>query len=931
MGNCISGNANGNVNAAASSASSGGGRSGSSPAATLKSPHNTAGLSSPGAAKPASSSNGALELRGDPLAAAPTRNSVIRAPALSQGELRKLKAKRLAVAAEALAEGTQIAKVEKSPAQFQLIAKAVSGNPLFTSLQNEARTVIIMSMFPQEVGPGREIIQQGDAEAETFYVLESGSADVFINGEKVHTYGPGTCFGELALLYNSPRVATVQATAPCKMWVMERKAYSVVRTKMAKQLDKDRHEAIDGCQIFAALSDDRKQAVTDALEPVTFETGEYVFHKGDVGDRFYIIQSGEVSVVDDGKELTRLGQGQWFGERALMGDDTRAASAFAKSDGVRLFYLNRQAFQDLIGPIQDVWRWESLRSLPLLASVSNDQINELLNMLESAEVGRDKYIFQAGEEGDALYVVESGELVVVDPDNNVTLATLKKGSCFGELALLKNDVRSASVVTISDVKLLRITRASFETALGGTLEALTHAWKVQLLQSVSILQNVNAQKLDEVASLLDSKSYGAGTNIVTKGEAGDTFYIVQSGILSVLGDDGSEEATLTSGQFFGELALLNNDVRRKTVQAKMAAQLLCLPRSAFERVVGSLQAMLDEHAKLYGGGTGPGKLAISSPKDLKTLAVLGIGAFGKVLLCKSGAPGAPPVMALKILKKAQILQTGLQKHVMRERDVMMQCDTPFMVNLLQTFKDKEHLYMLLEAVMGGELFTYLSGKNGVPEKQSRFYTACVVLAFEYLNTRNYIYRDLKPENLLIDTDGYVKVADFGFAKKLDRGKTYTMCGTPDYLAPELVQQSGHGKAVDWWALGVLIFEMTAGFPPFAGSDQIEQMSAILAVRYTVPQQFSKEVRDIVKKLLVANAAKRLGTLKGGPSDVKKHPWFKDLDWEALKSKGLRAPYVPKLKSIEDTSCFDDYDINEEHPGESFKPGRKLSNGVFDSF
>ena len=239
--------------------------------------------------------------------------------------------------------------------------------------------------------------------------------------------------------------------------------------------------------------------------------------------------------------------------------------------------------------------------------------------------------------------------------------------------------------------------------------------------------------------------------------------------------------------------------------------------------------------------------------------------------------------------------------------------------------------MLLEAVMGGELFTYLSGKNGVPEKQSRFYTACVVLAFEYLNTRNYIYRDLKPENLLIDTDGYVKVADFGFAKKLDRGKTYTMCGTPDYLAPELVQQSGHGKAVDWWALGVLIFEMTAGFPPFAGSDQIEQMSAILAVRYTVPQQFSKEVRDIIKKLLVANAAKRLGTLKGGPSDVKKHPWFKALDWEALKSKGLRAPYVPKLKSIEDTSCFDDYDINEEHPGESFKPGRKLSNGVFDSF
>ena len=130
---------------------------------------------------------------------------------------------------------------------------------------------------------------------------------------------------------------------------------------------------------------------------------------------------------------------------------------------------------------------------------------------------------------------------------------------------------------------------------------------------------------------------------------------------------------------------------------------------------------------------------------------------------------------------------------------------------------------------------------------------------------------------------------------------------------------------------MLVFEMTAGYPPFAGNDQIEQMSAILAVRYTVPQQFSKEIRDIIKKLLVANAAKRLGTLKGGPAEVKKHAWFRDLDWDSMRTRALRAPYLPKLNAVDDTSCFDDYSIDEEHPGESFKSGRKKSNGCFDNF
>lgn len=200
-----------------------------------------------------------------------------------------------------------------------------------------------------------------------------------------------------------------------------------------------------------------------------------------------------------------------------------------------------------------------------------------------------------------------------------------------------------------------------------------------------------------------------------------------------------------------------------------------------------------------------------------------------------------------------------------------------------------------------------------------------MLAFEYLQDRNLLYRDLKPENLLIDRDGYIKVADFGFAKELKSGKTYTMCGTPDYLAPELVQQTGHNKAADWWALGVLLYEMVTGLPPFYEEDQVALFRNICNLKYSFPRHLSKDCRDLIKRLLTKNPARRLGNLKGGAQDVKEHPWFKGLDWVKLARKEIPAPYVPQIGGVDDVSNFEDIPLDEEHPGEGYsnKPYRSI--------
>lgn len=229
-----------------------------------------------------------------------------------------------------------------------------------------------------------------------------------------------------------------------------------------------------------------------------------------------------------------------------------------------------------------------------------------------------------------------------------------------------------------------------------------------------------------------------------------------------------------------------------------------------------------------------------------------------------------------------------------------------------TWQDETNLYMLMDYVIGGELFTYLRRAGRFTHETARMYAAMVVLALEHLHSKNILYRDLKPENLLIDKQGYLKICDFGFAKHVE-DRTWTLCGTPEYLAPEIIQSKGHGKAVDWWALGVLLFEMLAGYPPFFDDNPFGVYEKILAGRIHFPSHFDADAKDLVRKLLAADRTQRLGNLKGGAEDVKNHPYFLSIDWQQLLECKLRAPIVVRAKSEGDASNFETYEEVEEQP------------------
>lgn len=294
--------------------------------------------------------------------------------------------------------------------------------------------------------------------------------------------------------------------------------------------------------------------------------------------------------------------------------------------------------------------------------------------------------------------------------------------------------------------------------------------------------------------------------------------------------------------------------------------------------------------------------------EFDTLHVLGTGGFGHVKLVRHKASGK--YMAMKIMRKYEIIRLKQVEHVNSERCILAQLQHPFTVRLYSTFVDQANLYMLMEFVPGGELFTYLRSARRFNVNTARYYCACVLCAFEYMHSKDILYRDLKPENLLLDAKGHLKVTDFGFAKKvLDR--TWTLCGTPEYLAPEIIQSKGHGKGVDWWALGVLLYEFVAGYPPFYDENPFRIYEKILVGVLEFPEHFDPYAKDLVRKLLVADRTKRYGCLKGGANDIKRHPFFANFDFHGLVTGELKAPIIPDIAHDGDSRNFDEFPEPED--------------------
>ncbi|XP_058124601.1 cGMP-dependent protein kinase 1 [Anopheles ziemanni] len=563
------------------------------------------------------------------------------------------------------------------------------------------------------------------------------------------------------------------------------------------------------------------------------------------------------------------------------------------------------------------------------AIVANDFLNNMMDeerllavtaAMSSMSFPPNSYIIKEGDIGAHFFVSEEGTYEVV-VDNKV-IKSFGRGVVFGELAILYKAKRFASIRVTTGAKVWLLERKVFQKIMmkSGRREREEN---VKFLSTVSVLKDLEIEKLHKISDLLKREFYATGSTIIQQGDPGDKFYIIRGGSVNVIKTDkkGNERlvGTLQRGAYFGEQALLHEDRRLASIIANPpGTECLTLNRIAFNEFLGGL----DQLREVKLSDTIPRNSTMTNIvseydhiqlHDLTYIGTLGIGGFGRVELVQYRNR---QTFALKYLKKIEMVRQQQQEHAYSEKDIMLSCNSPFIVRLYKTYRDKKYLYFLMEACLGGDVWTVLQKSKFFDERTARFITGCVVEAFEYLHSRNMIYRDLKPENLMLDEQGYIKLVDFGFAKRIGPNqKTWTFAGTPEYVSPEIILNKGHDRAVDYWALGVLIHELLVGKPPFRGKNHMKTYNAILRGIDIVelPSRVPKKAQVLIKRLCRQTAAERLGYGKNGIADIKTHPWFGNFEWQRLKERTMPAPLVRPIVNDIDLSNFDEYPKDQDEP------------------
>jgi len=779
------------------------------------------------------------------------------------------------------------------------------------------------------------------------------------------------------------------------------------------------------CYLFSDMTYENIVEVVGFMAASKVKVGTSVVVNGSKNENFYIIESGSFSICSNKNKdknsnlvVTAQDKEPFFGELSLLLDNK--ASMTVKCVGVpngkkhaTLWSINRSAFREITATRYIQQESDSLgavESIPFLKeALSPEQIQILSKAVEILSVKSNHRIVRKGDHGEVCYFIKQGTVTCsnIGPNGNGHIE-LGPGSYFGERSLLTDEPRAADVFTSSDCILLALHKKSFNELLGPLKSVLDDNMKRRVIEAVPVLQQLPRSLRGNILEKFHFKTFTKGEIIVSEGEPGRNFYIIRSGRVFVYStsipdeepatpivrgrkmsrkksriflsshdnlviDDpalGAYLAELHEGDWFGEMALINNAPRSASCIASGDVECFVLPFDTLKLITGKSELLLTtSHQRTESNNQK--RLSrrflkndeIKSISELTKKTILGKGTFGTVYLTevkkKHGA-----VYALKMMNKSHIVDCEQVRNVVNEKNLLAELKHPFLLALVGSFQDRDSLYMVLDFVQGGELFSLMQTHFKLPFSNAQFYSACILETFSYLHSLGVIYRDLKPENILIDKDGFVKLADFGFAKKIT-GKTFTTCGTPEYLAPEVVLGKGHDKGVDYWGLGVLIYEILAGISPFAdeyGDDHVVICKKIVEAKVDFERLFSvlrekggnsladsqsryafgcdnigdefpkpklrrksskaerrlsknSSLADLLKKIFVKNPTQRLGSLKNGADDMKNHSFYDISDdaWRNLKLRNFSVPYVPKIRSATDTSNFDPFEPDSRWP------------------
>jgi len=853
------------------------------------------------------------------------------------------------VGAEILDTPETTGDTTKSPETFETILNMLKNNYIFKDTAGGVLEELARQSFVVLKEPGDVIIRQGDppSNADCFYYVESGEFQVTLSrngGEPrmVAKCEAGASFGDLGLLYQMPRQATVTCTSPARCWAVSRPVFCSILLSHGDSRSDNLRDFLRAVPLLQHLSDGSLQSLSERVQLCTFKPGEVIFKQGDRIGGMYIIRQGEVKLSMSDQDRERVAAGaeasgkfsmlphkvlldghvrrstEFIGETELLSENTQLMNCIA-SAAVTLVKVLPEDFHALypllVSVLKDFIAFNGLRSHSKLSELTIEQLSRVVAEFELERFDKGSEIMKAGESCQSLYFILQGTAAVELPDDRgvgVSSSTsLSAYGCFGSLST-EDNCASSTVVATSPLSVLKLPLERLQSVLALPLtQVLSHNAALRTLQAVETLSMLNSRELEQVAENCDIVKVTAGTRIITQDEkSDDKMYFVKSGEVMVSKKNEDQGASnrekeimrIGRGGQFGERAMLKNAKRAASVYATTDAELLSIGRATFEKLLLPVRDVMEKYVLDIEQRKAEARMKFS---ELEVGQLIGHGQFSACHLVRHKLTGA--FYALKQTHKAVIVKLNQVERVKNERWVLEKGESPFLVKIVRSYKDRHSLYMLLELVNGGEIFDLLLKHKRISIPAAVFYAACVVLALEAMHKHNIVYRDLKPENLMLDSEGYIRIVDFGFAKYVP-ARTFSVVGTPEYMSPEIAARKGHGKEADYWSLGVFIYELLVGWAPWtlmldeSKSDDIGAIFKLIltwqpeqlpVTRSLLNQNNSKHAISIIRQFMTVDPSKRLGTK--GFSSIKNHNFFSGFQWDKLARRMLPPPYTPEVK------------------------------------
>ncbi|CAG9329963.1 PKG_29 [Blepharisma stoltei] len=770
--------------------------------------------------------------------------------------------------------------------EMETIRKALKNHYLFSSLSEESLKVFIPQMKYYTISkPGETIFYQGEI-GNNFFVVTSGKLEVIINGKHKRIISKGCCVGEIALMLNSTRTATVKTIERTSMWGIDREQFKAAMLSIYNEKYNENKKFLESIQIFKYLEPEQKEALLNESVPLMYADGEKIICEGDEGILFYIITGGKVMCSKGCVNIRLMGKGEFFGDQALLYDTKRTAMVVA--DGVaKLLAITRDKLVRIFGDkLQSIAYRNSqkfaIEKNPVLRNLKKNQIEKLIDIGEIKIYDEGNVVIGSEiDKGSKMWILLDGKLVSEqNKEDEIPYQTV-----IGAEDIMNPRDEKYSTVWKAGVKVIvaEFSIRDIENVLGSSLiDALEKNQVATVLRKVQLFRDLSHEKLRHLSSLLKIEEFEGNECIFHQGDPGDKFYVIKRGQVQVLKNN-IVMRTLNQFEYFGERAIVLNEKRGATIVTVGKTICWTLNQTDFLELVNkALHKQLMRHIDLRNDFITLDDLSIVSYicQDLYYNFYLVVHKKRKILY------------VLKTISRKQINNYRLHDNLIMERKIMMILDHAFMINLVKTMKDQARIYFLLEYIQGQDFYSVLKRLKKLSNSTTKFYACCFLMMLEYLHENKIIYRDLNPDNIIIDEKGYPKLVDFGSSTIL-YGRTYTIIGSPHYMAPEVILGKGYNQYCDYWSLGVMIFQIAFGNLPFGeeSNDPTEIYEIVLKdpiiFPSSTPPHFEK-IKNFIEKLL----NKSTPAARGNIDVLKSHHWVSSTDWDALLRKSILPPYIP---------------------------------------